>query len=111
MDAIDNQCLEIRSGNLPQTSVTGDATCRWFTNGGGTWADCDSSTLTHPLSWQVRGGSCTAYDNPSCAYVFGESPDYTYLDGCHNYDASLPDLVNRKSILRAESSFVRVMIM
>lgn len=82
---LDNDCLVLRGGHLPQTSETG-VSCRWFTKSGGAWADCDSSPLTHPLSWQVIGGICTAYDNTECKLGIGGSNAYL-AQGCHNYGA------------------------
>lgn len=89
LDGSSNTCLVLRDG-LSSDVLSSGVSCRWFTDGGFSWTDCDSSTLTQPLSWRVVGGVCTAYDNDSCSKD-GYQDAYTPGQGCHNYDASLDD--------------------
>ncbi|KAL0469374.1 hypothetical protein QR685DRAFT_444120, partial [Neurospora intermedia] len=97
IESLDMPCLALRGGSLPQTSDDG-ATCLWFTKGGGAWDSCDKSTLTHPLSWIVFGGTCTAYDTSNTCSHSALSQAYTPYEGCHNYDASAFDIKNWVSL-------------
>ncbi|KUI60668.1 Killer toxin subunits alpha/beta [Cytospora mali] len=90
VDSTTDSCLVLRGGDLG-TGVTGaGVSCRWFTDGGETWADCGTSTLTQPKSWRVKGGTCTAYDTDDCSSD-GYEDAYTSAQGCHNYESSLDD--------------------
>lgn len=65
LDNLHMECHAIHSG-LTTDMSSSDVSCRWYTDGGNSWMDCDSSTLTHPLSWRVEGGLCTVYSNDQC---------------------------------------------
>lgn len=90
IDSSADQCLVLRGGDLPQTS-NASTSCRWFTNGGFSWDDCSTSTLTQPLSWSVLGGVCTAYDTNTCTDD-GNADAYDPTQGCHSYSASNLDI-------------------
>lgn len=82
----------LRGGGLSQTDSDAptSTSCRWFTDGGQVWNDCDASTLTQPLSWQIQNGVCTAYDNSACDNS-ANTDAYDSAQGCHNYNSDLDE--------------------
>ncbi|KAL6695809.1 hypothetical protein J3F84DRAFT_407842 [Trichoderma pleuroticola] len=86
IDSFDNQCIVLRSGNLPNASTT-DMSCQWFTNGGSAWNDCSTSTLTQPVSWSVLGCVCIAYDTDNCT----NDDTFDPSEGCRNCISSSLD--------------------
>lgn len=90
IDSSSDTCLVLQDSDLSTESITTGNSCRWFTDGGDTWADCSSSTLTQPKSWRVVRGVCTAFDTTDCSSD-GYKDAYTPAEGCHNYDSDLDD--------------------
>jgi hypothetical protein len=75
-------CLNLRGGLnslLTETNVT----CRWWTNGGLTWSDCDSGTMEAPQSWVVKNGRCMVFNGQGCDCFDHYALSYVPL-GCHN---------------------------
>ncbi|CAP79970.1 hypothetical protein E8E15_006327 [Penicillium rubens] len=60
-----NTCLNLHGGLSNKYTETG-VSCKWFTDGGNSYTNCDAGTLEAPRSWIVQGGICTVYDVKNC---------------------------------------------
>ncbi|OIW34817.1 hypothetical protein CONLIGDRAFT_26583 [Coniochaeta ligniaria NRRL 30616] len=82
-------CIDLRGSDVKPTS---DPSCGWYTNGGGTRADCSTSALTNPQSWQLLSDSskdiavCTVYNATQCSSPPVSSNDWNYDSrGCQDF--------------------------
>lgn len=88
-------CVELRGSAVGQQ---GDPSCGWYTNSGGTHADCSAATLKSPQSWQLLSydqdnylATCDVYDNAQCTATLplgGTNPWYYDSRGCQNFNSS-----------------------
>lgn len=82
IETTSDQCIVLHSDL--STDINADVMCRWYQEDDATYSDCDSSPMTQPQSWQVKGGTCTAYDTGACDEN-GHDQSYSPYQGCHDY--------------------------
>ena len=92
LDDLNMKCNAIHSGLTTDMSSPG-VSCRWYTDDGNSWTDCDSSMLTHPLSWEIGNGICTIFSNDQCVDQ-GYFQAYSSSQGCVNYSEDNFDVEN-----------------
>ncbi|KAJ5628529.1 hypothetical protein N7490_010757, partial [Penicillium lividum] len=92
-------CLNIHTGNGISSSFTQTGTwCRWYTDGGVTSSDCDTSTLETPASWYLTSAICTVFPDSECSGKNGSAKAYTSWKstdsdgGCVNYTGNSFDV-------------------
>ncbi|KAJ5793911.1 hypothetical protein N7457_000510 [Penicillium paradoxum] len=72
-----NTCLNLHGGLSSKYTETG-VSCKWFTNGGSNYANCDAGTLEAPESWVVQVGLCTVYNAKNCDPSDGHANAYMH---------------------------------
>ncbi|KAJ5668977.1 Peptidoglycan-binding Lysin subgroup [Penicillium macrosclerotiorum] len=81
------QCVSLH-GRL-STSVTDTGiSCRWWTDGGFSWTDCDSSSLKQPKSWYITNGECWVYPTDQCVQKDYSGEIYRARIGCQDIHTS-----------------------
>ena len=76
----DTTCLDLHGGL--SFEMTDGVSCGYYTNGGSTYADCDSSPELGIWSWSISGGSCMAFEK-SCSNSGSNIVDlYDQSTGC-----------------------------
>ncbi|KAJ5752187.1 hypothetical protein N7520_009104, partial [Penicillium odoratum] len=85
-------CLNVHTGTGISSSFTKTGTwCRWYTDGGVTSSDCDTSTLETPASWYLTSAICTVFPDSECTGKNGSARACTSWKatdsdgGCVNY--------------------------
>lgn len=82
IETTSDQCIVLHSDL--STDINADVMCRWYREGSSAYSACGSSPLTQPQSWQVKGGTCTAYRTDTCDED-GTDQAYSSYQGCHDY--------------------------
>ncbi|CAI7564353.1 unnamed protein product [Penicillium glandicola] len=77
------QCVNLHSGLSSKYTDTG-VFCKWFTDGGNSYNDCDAGNLHSPQSWIMQGGLCTTYNRKDCNGTDLDFYTYTSKETCHN---------------------------
>ncbi|KAJ6084453.1 Peptidoglycan-binding Lysin subgroup [Penicillium sp. IBT 16267x] len=76
----DTECLSLHGGL--NFEMTDGVSCGYYTDGGSTYADCDSSPELEIWSWSMSGGSCVAFEE-SCSNSGSNIVDiYDQSTGC-----------------------------
>ncbi|KAJ6018091.1 hypothetical protein N7451_001470 [Penicillium sp. IBT 35674x] len=76
----DTECLDLHGGL--SLEMTDGVSCGYYTDGGSTYADCDSSPELGIWSWSISGGSCVAFEK-SCSNSGSNIVDlYDQSTGC-----------------------------
>ncbi|KAJ5778570.1 hypothetical protein N7520_001816 [Penicillium odoratum] len=78
---VDNECLSLHGGLSVGLDMTNGVTCGYYTNDGAIYTDCDSSPSLGIWSWDMTGGSCTAYED-GCGTSDGNSVEISSATGC-----------------------------